>query len=261
MDGSPMPKPRVVAIIQGRMASSRLPEKIMQDIEGKPMLAWVIDQARKARYIDQVVVATTMDASDDAVEEFCRAYQVDCFRGSMHDVLDRFYQAARAHQAGVVVRFTADCPLLDPRLVDEVIDAFFKTGADFAANRLPPPFHRTYPIGLDTEVASFAALERAWHEATAKHDREHVMPYLYEVEGRFKVTRVEFEKDYGWVRWTVDTADDLKLIRQMAVRLKGCPQFTWHDLLEMYLNEPGLSGINAAVQHRTMFDVDERYNQ
>lgn len=250
-----------VAIVQGRMASSRLPDKILKDINGKPMLAWVVDQACKARFIDQVVVATTVDPSDDPVEKYCLENHILCYRGSMHDVLDRFYQAARQYKADVIVRFTADCPLIDPQLVDHVIEEFFKAGADFAANRLPPPFTRTYPIGLDTEVASFAALERAWQEATAKHDREHVMPYLYEEENRFKVLRVEYEKDYGWVRWTVDTPTDLDLIRELAIRIQDKPAFTWLDVLEIYLHEPGLAEINANVKHRTMFDVDERYKK
>ena len=161
----------------------------------------------------------------------------------------------------MVVRFTADCPLIDPRLVDQVLEEFFKAGADFAANRLPPPFTRTYPIGLDTEVATFAALERAWKEATAKHDREHVMPYLYEVEGRFKVVRVEYERDFGWMRWTVDTPADLELIRQIAARLKDKPDFTWMDVVWIFEREPELAKINSNVQHRTMFDVDERYKK
>jgi len=255
------PTRKTVAIVQGRMASSRLPDKILKDINGKPMLAWVVDQARKARFIDQVVVATTLDPSDDAVEIYCHKNHILCYRGSMHDVLDRFYQAARLYQADVVVRFTADCPLLDPQLVDRVLEEFFNAGADFAANRLPPPFTRTYPIGLDTEVATFSALERAWKEATAKHDREHVMPYLYEEENRFKVVRVEYEKNYGWVRWTVDTQTDLELVRKLAVRIQDKPAFTWLDVLEIYLNEPGLAEINADVKHRTMFDVDERFKQ
>ncbi len=252
---------KTVAIVQGRMASSRLPGKILQEIDGKPMLAWVVDQARKAHRIDEVLVATTSDPSDDPVAEFCQRRAVACYRGSMHDVLDRFYQAARQAQADVVVRFTADCPLLDPQLVDLVVAEFLNSGADFAANRLPPPFTRTYPIGLDTEVASFAALERAWKEATAKHDREHVMPYLYELDGRFKVVRVEYPQDFGWMRWTVDTAQDMELIRQVAARLQGRPDFTWLDVVAIFEREPELAQINASVTHRTMFDVDERYKK
>lgn len=252
---------KTVAIIQGRMASSRLPDKILMEIEGKPMLAWVVDRARKAKRVDQVVVATTTDPSDDPVEVFCRQKGYDCFRGSKLDVLDRFYHAARRFKADVVVRLTADCPLLDPGLVDLVLEKFFAAGADFAANRLPPPFTRTYPIGLDTEVCTFSALKRAWAEASEKHDREHVMPYLYEMEGRFKVVRVEYGQDFGWMRWTVDTPADLALIRQLAARLKAIPDFTWLDVLAIFQREPELAMINQNVQHRTMFDVDERFDK
>ena len=129
--------------------------------------------------MDEVAVATTTDVSDDPIEAFCKSNKVPVYRGDVFDVLDRYYQAARAFQADVIVRLTADCPLLDPYVVDQTVRRFFADGADFAANRLPPPFKRTFPIGLDTEVCSFAALERAWKEADQKYQREHVMPYLY----------------------------------------------------------------------------------
>jgi spore coat polysaccharide biosynthesis protein SpsF len=252
---------RTVAIIQGRMNSSRLPGKILQDIGGTPMLMRVVQRARLAHTLDEVVFATTTDVSDDPVEAFCRAQGVPVFRGSLHDVLDRFYQAARAFQAGTVVRLTADCPLLDPALLDETVELFRSQGADFAANRLPPPFTRTYPIGLDVEVCSFQALERAWKEASAAHDREHVLPYLYEVEGRFKVAILNDRRDYGSLRWTVDTPEDLELVRQVYVRLAGRSSFGWLDVLALFEKEPGLGRINAQVGHKTMFDVDERFTK
>ena len=250
---------RVVGIVQGRMNSSRLPGKILKKIAGKPMLAQVVERARQARLIDAVAFATTTDPSDDPVEVYCRRQGIPVYRGSLLDVLDRFYQAARMMEADVVVRFTADCPLLDPGLVDQTIQLFLESGADFAANRLPPPFRRTYPIGLDTEVCSFAALERAWKEATAKHDREHVLPYLYEVEGRFKVRILDHHQDYGYHRWTVDTPEDLVLVRRIFRRMRNRPGFTWLDVVALLEHEPQLARINAAVQHKTMFDVDERY--
>src|SRR5512133_3030988 len=143
---------RVVAIVQARMSSSRLPGKVLLDLAGQPMLARVVERARRSRRIDQVAVATTTDPSDDPVEAFCRERGYACVRGSMHDVLDRYYQAARQLQAGVIVRLTADCPLVDPGLIDETVQAFHREEVDFACNRLPPPFTRTYPIGLDVEV-------------------------------------------------------------------------------------------------------------
>lgn len=252
---------RTVAIIQGRMSSSRLPGKILMDIAGEPMLMRVVERARRSKTVDEVVFATTTDPSDDPVAEFCQSRAVACWRGSLPDVLDRFYQAARHFRAETIVRLTADCPLLDPGLVDETVALFRSRGADFAANRLPPPYRRTYPIGLDCEVCTFAALERAWHEAHAAHEREHVMPYMYEVEGRFKVAVLDYQINYGSLRWTVDTAQDLELVRQVYQRLAGRTDFSWLDVLAIFDREPDLARINAQVEHRNMYDVDQRYNK
>ncbi len=250
-----------VAIIQGRMSSSRLPGKILMDIAGKPMLMRVVERARKAKTVDEVVFATTTDLRDDPVTDFCQSHGVACWRGSLADVLDRIYQAARHYQAEIIVRLTADCPLLDPGLVDETVALLQTRQADFACNRLPPPYRRTYPIGLDCEVCTLAALERAWREAAAPYEREHVMPYLYEVEGRFKVAVLDYRVNYGSLRWTVDTAQDLDLVRQIYARLAGREDFTWLDVLDIFEREPDLLKINAQVVHRDMFHVDDRFNK
>jgi len=251
---------KIVTIIQGRMASSRLPGKVLIDIAGQPMLAHVVERARQAKTVDQVVVATTIQAEDDAIQAFCQQRGYAVSRGSLHDVLDRFYQAAVAFQADVVVRVTADCPLLDPQVVDHTVEEFLRSGVDFAANRLPPPFHRTYPIGLDTEVCTFQALERAWREAREPHEREHVMPYLYDTPDRFKILRVEYEKDYGALRWTVDTPADLELVRQIFARFSPRTDFTWLEVLALFEREPELAQINAEVKHNTYLDVDDGFS-
>ena len=256
-----MTQPRVVAIIQARMSSSRLPGKVLKDIGGKTMLERVIERAQMARRVNAVTVATTVDPSDDALAAFCEQKGIACLRGSLQDVLDRYYQAAKQFQADVIVRLTADCPLLDPGLVDETIRAFFDQQADFAANRLPPPFKRTYPIGLDVEVASFGALEQAWKEAGQLYEREHVMPYLYDQEGRFKVVRIDHSRDLGHYRWTVDTPQDLELIRVVVKRLAEKPDFTWLDVLALFEADPALGQINADVHHKSFLDVDERAKQ
>jgi len=234
----------IVAIIQARMSSSRLPGKVLKDIAGKPMLVHVVERAQKVKLINQVVVATTLDPSDDAIEALCYKMGYACFRGSLHDVLDRYYQAAREFKADVIVRFTADCPLLDADVTEKTIRTFLETKTDFAANRLPPPFKRTYPIGLDTEVCTFNALQRAWMEATEKFEREHVLPYLYQVEGRFKVTRVENDVDYGKWRLTVDTQEDLDLIRKVFEHF-GETEFNWMDVIGYLKNNPEVARINA----------------
>ena len=248
-----------VAIIQGRMASSRLPGKILLDIAGRPMLAHVVERARRAKMVDRVVVATTTQPEDDAVEAYCRENAIFVSRGSLQDVLDRFYQAALAFHADTIVRLTADCPLLDPQVLDHTVEEFLRTGVDFGCNRLPPPLKRTYPIGLDVEVCTFQALERAWNEAKEPHEREHVMPYLYDTPGRFKVLRVDYEKDYGDMRWTVDMPEDLELVRQIFTRLSDKPDFTWLDVLALLEREPQLGLINSQVKHKTYLDVDERH--
>lgn len=250
--------PRVIAIVQARMSSSRLPGKVLKNIAGEPMLVHVVERARQARRVNEVVVATTTQPEDDAIEALCHERGYSIYRGSLHDVLDRFYQAALTYSADVVVRLTADCPLLDPGVVDHTVEEFFKARVDFAANRLPPPFKRTYPIGLDTEVCSFAALQKAWQEATEAHDREHVMPYLYEEPGRFKVLVVNYERDFGKLRWTVDTPEDLDLVRAVFDRLKDTPDFTWLDVLALFEREPQLATLNAGVKHKSFMDVDSR---
>ncbi len=241
---------RIIVIIQARMSSTRLPGKVLKDIAGRPMLAWVVERARQARTATDVVVATTTDPSDDPIASFCVLMGYACTRGSLSDVLDRYYQAARQYRADVIVRLTADCPLIDPAEIDHVVQEFLSSGVDFAANRLPPPFGRTYPIGLDTEVCSFEALERAWNEAKQPYQREHVMPYLYEVPGRFKVLRVDHDPDYGKLRWTVDTPQDLELVRVIVDRMHGREDFGWLEVLDLFEREPELAQLNAGVDQK-----------
>jgi spore coat polysaccharide biosynthesis protein SpsF len=249
---------RIVAIIQARMSSSRLPGKVLLDIEGKPMLQWVVERVEKAKEIDEVLVATTVNPADDPIEDFCKKHGVRIYRGDQFDVLDRYYQAAKEVEADVIVRITADCPLIDPGEIDILLKEFFTRKVDFAANRLPPPWHRTFPIGLDVEIASFAALERAWKDATEKHDREHVMPYLYEVEGRFDVYYHNTKPDYGEMRWTVDTKQDIDAVRMIYRSLPDKEHFTWHDVLHLVQEHPDLSALNAGVRHKAFNEVDDR---
>jgi len=264
-------KMKRVAIIQARMASSRLPDKVLLDIGGEPMLVRVYQRTQRARWVDQVVVATTTDPGDDPIAELCSSRGYPYVRGSATDVLDRYYQAARQFDATVIVRITADCPLIDPDVIDITVAALYgrkpadlkRMGndtplRDFAANRLPPPWKRTYPIGLDTEVCTFEALEKAWEQADQPHQREHVMPYLYEEEGRFRVVVVNHEPDHGSLRWTVDTAEDLELVRRLFSHFGNRDDFSWQDVLSLFEEEPELAAINAGVLHKDVFEVDDR---
>ena len=273
-------KPKVVAIIQGRISSSRLPGKILADIAGQPMLTRVYTRTSRAKTLDEIIFATTTDASDDLVAEYCDFSGIPFTRGSLFDVLDRYYQTALQAKADVVVRITADCPVIDPELIDNVVKTVVSEqwrvdGAlfDFAANRLPPPWSRTYPIGLDTEVCTFAALERAWKDAREPQHREHAMPYFYEgvqlttvnrqlqtgLSPRgFNIALLHHTTDFGDYRWTVDTPEDLEFMLQVYSSFDGRDDFTWKEVLDLVHDNPELMKINEGVQHKTLKDIDTR---
>jgi spore coat polysaccharide biosynthesis protein SpsF len=271
-------KPKVVAIIQGRMSSSRLPGKILADIAGQPMLQRVFIRTSRSATVTETIFATTTDPSDDPVAEYCEFSGIPFRRGSLYDVLDRYYQTAKQVKADVVVRITADCPVIDPDLIDGVVNRLSETGRfawrfDFVANRLPPPFHRTYPIGLDVEACTFVALEKVWQESSETFHREHVMPYFYEgvelsavsrqlsegVSPRgFRIALLNHTTDFGDYRWTVDTPQDLEFMRQVYSRFDGRDDFTWKEVLDVVHEEPQLMQINANVKHKTLKDIDTR---
>lgn len=243
-----MPEPRVGAIIQARMGSSRLPGKVLADIEGRTMLARVIDRVRLAREVHDVLVATSDAAGDDAVAAAAAAEGLTAVRGSEHDVLDRYVQAARHARLDVVVRVTADCPLLDPDLTDAVIRLVIdgQGQVDYAANTL----RRTFPRGLDVEVAPMATLERAWREARSLHERAHVFPWVYEVPGRCRLAGVTHDTDWSHLRWTVDTPEDLAAVRGIYRALAG-RAFRWRDVLAVVAANPALADVNAGVRQKT----------
>ena len=253
-------EPKVVAIVQARMASTRLPKKVLADIGGQPMLAREVERAMLAELVDELVVATTKESEDEPIAELCHDQGYPCYRGSSLDVLDRFYEAAKLHQAGIVVRLTGDCPLIDPSLIDQTIAAFraAEPPVDFAANRLPS--RKSFPVGTDIEVCSFAALERAWIEATEPHEREHVMPYLYEDPARFHTLLVRNDQDYSHFRWTVDTEEDLELVRQVFAFFEGKNNFSWTEVLNLFEAQPQLLSLNAGVEHKSQFDVDSGWS-
>ena len=249
---------KVVCIIQARMASSRLPGKVMKEVGGLPILHWMVERAEKSLNVDEVWVATTTDASDDPIDDYCIRNGFLCFRGSVFDVLDRYYQVAKQAEADVVVRLTADCPMIDGGLIDDVVLGLYEQKADFCANRLPPPFHRTYPIGLDVEAVFFVGLERAWNEAETKFEREHVMPYFYDDPDRFRVVVLDADDDYGHYRWTVDNPEDLVLVDKLITAFDGRRDFDWLDVLALYEAHPEWQKINAEITHKSFLDVDER---
>lgn len=279
-----MNTPRTVAIIQARMGSSRLPGKVLADIAGEPMLVRVIDRVAAANSLDAVVVATTDAPIDDPIAQLCDAVSVACYRGSEQDVLDRINRAARASDADIVVRITADCPLIDGAEIDRCVRHLSgsrggEDGWDFVTNRLPPPWTRTYPIGLDVECCWRTALERAAEEAERPHQREHVMPYIYENArifedregvtseamitgtGAFRVLVLQLGEDLGSTRWTVDTVEDLHVVREIYAALAPATVFSWREALKAVLARPGLLQQNSTIVQRHVLEVDDGFGR
>lgn len=239
---------QVVAIIQARMGSTRLPGKVLKDIGGKTMLALVVLRAQRAELLDKVVVATTVNPADEAVVTECGRLGVEVFRGEEEDVVDRYYRAAKAQHAKTVVRITSDCPLIDHGIVDKVIRAFQEEGTDYASNSLK----RTYPRGLDAEVMTMAALEKAWKEAGKLYERVHVTPYIYLNPGLFKLLSVTCESDYSHYRWTVDTQEDLDFVQAVYARFVNNDSFTWRDVLALLEKEPELAALNRHIRQKNL---------
>jgi len=248
----------VHAVIQARMGSSRLPDKVLLDIAGRPMLARVVERARQAKLLDNVIVATTIDAEDDPVADFCEAKGFPCCRGPVFDVLARYHVAAESFKGQTIVRITADCPLIDPDVIDRTIAEFVKQpAAVYASNRLE---RYTYPVGLDVEVFTRAGLDQAFKEAEKPYQREHVTPFFYDEPGKFNLVSVEAEGEYGQLRWTVDTPEDLVFIREVYQRLTDRENFRWNDVLRLLQEKPELAEINAHIHHKGYRETDSRSN-
>ncbi len=236
----------VLAVLQARMASSRLPGKVLRSIMGRPMLARQLDRVHRSRLIERLVVAISDDPSDDPLAEFLVSEGIGLYRGSLDDVLDRVYRAAAAHDPGNVVRLTGDCPLADPDLIDRVIEEHLAGGFDYSSNCLEP----TWPDGLDTEVMRFDTLDQAWKKATLASEREHVTPFIHNRPELFRLHSIKAGTDLSRHRWTVDEPEDLELVTRIyAALLPRNPEFTTADVLEFLERNPQLALLNRA-HHR-----------
>ncbi len=235
-----------LAILQARMSSSRLPGKVLKPILGRPMMLLQIERIRNASRIDRLVVATSTDASDDVLVERCEAEGVESARGSLEDVLDRFYQVARKFVPDHVIRLTGDCPLIDPEVLDAVIAFHVENVFDYTSNTLDD---LTFPNGLDVEVMRFSCLEWAWKEARLPSEREHVTPYIYNHRGLFRLGAFSGKPDLSDLRWTVDEPDDLEFVRRIYEALYPInPAFRTRDILALLERDPALSSINNRFQ-------------
>lgn len=235
---------KTVAIVQARMGSTRLPGKVLKPLAGKPMLWHVLRRALAAKKIDEVVLATTTAPEDRALEPVAHALGVRVVFGHPTDVLDRYYQAARASGAEAVARVTADCPFLDAGVVDACVELFQRSGKAYASNAIK----RTFPDGLDVEVFSFAALEAAWKEASLASEREHVTPFIWKNPGRFPAAELVRETDLSALRWCVDNPEDLALAQAVCAELgRDGRLFGYHELLQFIEKRPDLAALNAGI--------------
>ena len=243
-------------IIQARMGSSRLPGKVlMKSDNGRPFLYHVVNQLRHCTKVKNLVIATTVNQEDDEIQKFANNNTIDVFRGSEKDVLDRYFQCAKKYSFSTIVRITADCPLIDPQIVDKVIEQFFSGNYDFATNTLT----RTFPIGTDVEVFSFSALKRTWESAQLPSEREHVTPYLRN-ERNFKIINVQNDKNISSLRLTVDRIEDFELIKQILKNISINP-IHLGDVLELFSRKPELIEINKHIDNNEGFSRSLKEDQ
>jgi len=240
---------KTVIIVQARMTSTRLSGKVLKEVMGKPLLAYQLERLRRVQLADEIVLAITTNQTDDILAVFAAEEEVRCYRGDEQDVLDRYYQAAVLAEADVVVRVTSDCPMIEPAVIDEVIQVYFKSpGVDYVSNTLS----RTYPRGLDVECFSFKALEIAWKNANKAYEREHVTPYLYQ-QPMFIKRELKAAGDYSQYRWTVDTQEDYELVKILLEEIYPLqPEFTWCDVLQVLAKHPEWTLLNAEIEQKKL---------
>ena len=227
-------------IIQARMGSNRLPGKVMKFLDEKnPSLYYTISQIKNVKNIKRIVIATTKLDEDDVIYDFTKKMNVGCFRGSADDVLDRYYQCAKQNKLDKIIRITADCPLIDPQLVDNIIEDFNKNEFDYVQNLEP----RTFPDGMDVEIFTFNSLEKAWQDAVLPSEREHVTSYFRNNENKFRIKNIVSKKDLSHFRLTLDYNEDLKLLRTIIKKISKRPILI-SDILSLFLEEPSLIEIN-----------------
>jgi len=226
---------QILTVVQARVGSSRLPGKVLLPLAGKPLLCRMVERVKRARLSGHVVVASTIDPADDAIEALCGREGIACFRGDAHDLLDRHYQAARHYGADVVLKIPSDCPLIDPQAIDRVLGFFLEHRGqyDYVSNLHPA----TYPDGNDVEVMTMPALTRTWKESTRPLEREHTTPYLWDHPGRFRTANVAWEtgRDYSMThRWTIDYPEDYLFIQAVYEALfPHHPDFGTADVLRL----------------------------
>ena len=240
-------KPTV--IIQARMTSTRLPGKVLMTILDKPLLGYLVERIQRASLVENIVIATTDDSSADPIVNFCADNGIDCVQGDTEDVLSRYYLAATTFAADPIIRITGDCPVIDPDVVDKTLKHYLThyPKYEYVSNILD----RKYPRGMDTEVFSFKTLEKVHQTATKQYDREHVTAHFYTNPDQYNISGVSNDEDLSAHRWTVDTKEDLELIKKIIETLyPQKPEFTLDDIIELLKQNPKWSTINRNVKQK-----------
>ncbi len=244
-------KPNIGCIIQARMNSNRLPGKIIKSLMDKPVLEHIVERIRLAKNISSVTVATTTGRLDDQVEKLCTARHIAFSRGSEHDVLARYYETSKKAKLDVVIRVSADCPLIDPHIIDQLVECYLSNQYDFVANVHPDISQRTFPRGMDAEVFGFTLLEEAYQKAKEDYQKEHVTPYMYEHAKRQLC--LKNQKDYSFYRLTLDTPEDWRVIEIVYKDLyKGRHDFFLKEIVGYLEKHPDVKDINRGVQQKAV---------
>ncbi len=237
----------IIGILQARTGSSRLPQKVLRKIRDKTLLELYLNRAKQSQLMDKIVIATTIKPEDNIIKDIANKLEVDCFQGSEDDLLDRYYQCAAKYQADIIVRLCSDDPFVDYEVADRAIQIFKDNQADFVTNHFEP----TYPEGLDIEVYSIDALGKSWKEAKLLSEREHVFPYIQNHPGNFKIINFTQEKDFSYLRWTIDYECDFEMTKIIYDYLYGeKPVFLQDDILKLLDEHPEISQINAHIKRK-----------
>lgn len=236
-------------IVQARIGSTRLPGKVLKELCGKPVLWHVWNRLCHAKKVDDIIIATTLLPEDDSIQSFCEEYNIPFYRGSSNDVLSRYYEAAKKYDAKTIIRVTADCPVIDPVIIDHLIASYKLKKVDYMSNGMT----RTFPRGLDAEIFSFDILQRAYKEASLEYEREHVTPYLYRHPEIFSLNSFLNTEDLSFHRWTVDTEEDFELIKIIYDSLYHKKEiFLLDDILKLFSERPDLIKINQHIEQKKL---------
>ena len=228
-------------IVQTRMGSTRLPGKVLREVsKGRPVLHYVINQLKYCKSFEKLIIATSTLPEDDKIVEFCIDNSVNYFRGDSKNVLERHYKCAEKFSLSTIIRMPSDKPLLDPEVVDKVVNTFNTNSYDYVANFLPP----TFPSGTEVEIFSFDSLKKAWEKAMLSSEKEHVTEYIYNHRDDFRIFNVVNSENLSNFRWAVDRIEDLRLVRKIVSRIPKSPILI-KDILELFKNEPSLIEINT----------------